>query len=228
MLSSWVGIPHNRRHYVPFSFADRGDVWAADLAEASMPMMGGKEFASIAEGLIAGTLVATEFGWDHVENLNAGDRVVTFDSGMQRLKAVRVATLWTAEKSAPRQVWPLLVPAKALGNRTELMLLPQQSVLIESDEAEDLFGDPFTLVSADVLEGFRGIARVSPPREVKIVTLEFERDEVVYANGTTLVHCPSQNRATVSTAEMLIDTAEGAPYQKLPLAQSRRLVQAMQ
>jgi hypothetical protein len=217
-------MTNNRQRNLPYSFADRGDLWPS---EQTVSTAGRGDFGALAEGLIAGTTVATDLGWLPVETLRAGDRVVTFDNGMRPIKAVRISKLWTAEQDAPRAIWPLEVPARVLGNRTDMLLLPEQAVLIESDAAEELYGDPFTMVAAGTLEGYRGITRVPPMRELTVVTLEFEGDEVVYANGTTLVHCPVQQPATVASAEELMATGSLGLYQRLTDYQARHLVEAM-
>ncbi len=227
MLMNWVGGISGRRQILPFSFADRGNLWPDEMIEASVTTMGRHEQGGIAQGLIGGTLVATELGWQPVEDLQVGDRVVTFDNGMRPLTAVRVSTLWTAASETPRSLWPLEIPAQALGNRSALRLLPEQPVLIESDAAEALYGDPFLMVAAQVLDGYHGIARVPPMREVTVVTLEFEGDEVVYANGTLLVHCPADRVELVHSAEELMNHGAHGHYQRLTEAQGRRLVEAM-
>lgn len=227
MLHTLVGSKQGSGVGFPFSFSDRSAVWP-DRAEAnSFELMDRGDFGAIADGLIAGTQIATELGWQSVEDLRAGDRVVTFDNGMRPLKAVRVSTLWTAEKSAPRAVWPLEVPKSVLGNRDVIRLLPDQAVLIESDEAEALYGDPFTMVSAGSLDGYKGITRVPPARELTLVALEFEGDEVVYVNGTMLVHCPNNHVEKVSTVDELLITGSEGSYQRLTAVQARQLVQAM-
>lgn len=228
MLHSWVGSTNNRSRCLPYSFSERSDLWPGSVSDANAATMSRNDFGSIAEGLIAGTLVATELGWQPVEDLCTGDRVVTFDNGMRPLKGVRISTLWTAQKSAPRAVWPIEVPKKALGNREVMHLLPDQSVLIESDEAEALYGDPFLMVSAGVLEGFKGITRVPPARELTIVTLEFERDEVLYANGTMLVHCPKVRANRVNSVDDFTTVDTHTPYQHLTEAQGRTLIASMQ
>lgn len=226
MLHGWVGTADNRKPFASFSISDRSDVWPSEGTDTpTVPGM--SNFDAIAEGMIAGTLVATDMGWQSVEDLQAGDKVVTFDNGMRPLKAVGISTLWTAAKQAPRAVWPLLVPERAMGNRTALTLLPEQAVLIESDEAEAMFGDPFTLVSASSLEGYKGITRVPPSREMKIVTLQFAEEEVVYANGTTLVHCPNGRPAKVSSAEEMMSFGDSGQYFRLPRAQSEMLMMAL-
>ncbi|MCB1359613.1 MAG: Hint domain-containing protein [Rhodobacter sp.] len=227
MLQSWMGGLSDFRATIPFAFADRGNAWDGTFSAAKDASMGRNEPGSVAEGLIAGSLVATDLGWLPVEDLRPGDRVVTFDHGMRPLKSVSVATLWTAAQEAPRAAWPLSIPARALGNRTEMQVLPEQALLIESDAAETLYGDAFTVVSAGALDGYRGITRVPPSREITTVTLEFDGDEVVYVNGTLLAHCPARQTETVRTAEELMAWGSHGTYQRLTDAQSRRLVAAM-
>ena len=225
MLQNWVTNSIGRPRGPAFSFADRGDIWAQFVGLTEEPRLDHTDHATVAEGLIAGTLVATEQGWQPVQDLQPGDRVVTFDNGMQRLKAVRVSTLWTAAAQAPRGLWPLRVPPRALGNRTEIVLLPEQVVLIESDAAETLYGDPFGMVAAGALDGYKGIERTPPAREMTVVTLEFTRDEVVYANGTTLVHCPAPTGDLLAQADTALRVGPG--YRRLTDVQTRRLVEAM-
>ncbi|WP_168192270.1 Hint domain-containing protein [Pararhodobacter marinus] len=168
---------------------------------------------ALAGGLIAGTRVATDMGWLPVEELRAGDRVATFDNGMRPLRAVHVSSLHTDIAGAPRSVWPLSLPAGALGNRSALRVLPGQAVLIESDAAEALFGDAFTLVPAAVLDGHNGIAPVEPDHEISIVTLVFDGAEVIYVDGTLLAQCGGEGAA--------------AGYPRLSEAQGRQLIVAM-
>ena len=82
------------------------------------------------------------------------------------------------------------MPANALGNTKDIELLPDQGVLIESDAACDVHGDPFAVVLARSLVGFRGIRRTPARREIEVITLVFDRAQVIYANGGALVHCP--------------------------------------
>ncbi|WP_164736707.1 Hint domain-containing protein [Pararhodobacter zhoushanensis] len=227
MLHNWVGGMLGQGCFVPYSFADRGNVWSEHEAAHRVPTQSWHETGALAEGLIAGTLVATELGWQPVEDLQVGDRVVTFDNGMRPLQSVRVSTLWTAAAAAPTGLWPLHLPAGALGNRTAMLLLADQPVLIESDAGEDLFGDAFTLVPAGALEGYKGVTRTAPAREVTIVTLEFADDEVVYANGTLLVQCRNGHRPTASTPNATLTLGDSSPYRCLTETQGRCLVAAM-
>lgn len=146
---------------------------------------------SSGQGIACGTRIATAIGWRPVEAIAAGDEVLTFDHGMQPVVRVERRVLW-AGMVTPRADWPLLVPAGVLGNRQDMVLLPGQSVLIESDLAEESFGDPFVLVPATALDGHRDITRMRPPVRVEVVTLHFARDEVVYANAGAMFLCGAQ------------------------------------
>ena len=168
-------------------------------------------------GLVAGTLLATAAGWRAVEDIRSGDEVLTFDGGLQRVVSVVRQRRICGGRAADRSTWPLLVPAGVLGNREEITLLPDQSVLVESDAAEAVFGDPFALVPALALDGFRGICRVPPQAVADVVILRFAQDEVVFANAGALVHCPA--------AHDLLSDAPASIYASLTLAQADLLVQ---
>lgn len=220
MWGDLVGGSTGKRVRITHSFADRGDAWPSAMVAGASRQRNGAD--ALCEGLIADTLVATETGWRPVQELQPGDRIVTFDNGMRPLKAAHVATLHTAAERAPRQVWPMQVPAGALGNRTAMQLMPGQSVLIESDAAEMLYGDPFSMVPASVLDGHNGITRTAPQVETVVVTLEFDEDEVVYANGMLLVHCAVSQPAAARPGDSAV-----LPYQRLTEAQARSLMKAM-
>lgn len=179
---------------------------------------------TVSEGLVAGTLVATEMGWQRVETLRPGDRVVTFDNGLQPLRGLGRGRLVSRGRGLPRGAQPLSVPARALGNRREMVLLPGQTVLIESDAAEARYGDPFTLVPAAALEGHRGIARTQVAAETEVVWLDFDGDEIVYAEGMVLAHCPRRQTVLVATVDELIEAGRRSAYRLLPPLQGRALV----
>ncbi|QFU07318.1 hypothetical protein PARPLA_01159 [Rhodobacteraceae bacterium THAF1] len=141
-------------------------------------------------GLAAGTKVATSIGWRPVEALIAGDKVLTFDAGLQKITRIDRALLWAEDTPCPRHLWPMEVPAHALGNHAPMRLLPEQCVILESDTAEEIFGSPFSMVPAAALEGFRGIARTEPRGMVEVVSICFAEDQVVFANVGALFHCP--------------------------------------
>lgn len=174
-----------------------------------------KMLSDVASGLVSGTKVATQMGWRPVEAVAVGDQVLTFDGGLQYVTGIQREVIWTGGNQSDPETWPLHVPAGALGNREDMSLMPQQAVLVESDTAEDVFGDPFAMIPAASLDGFRGICRVAPAERIEIVTITFARDEVVFANIGALFFCPASTN--------LLD-APGSDYQMMSLAQADMLV----
>lgn len=145
--------------------------------------------ADAGRGIVAGTRVATTMGWRPVEALASGDLVLTFDHGMQPLRDIRRRTV-SVRCNVPAD-WPIAVPAGRLGNRAPLLLMPEQPVVIESDLAETLFGDPFVLISAADLDGCGDIGRIRPDRVIELVNLGFDDDQVVFANSGAMFLCPA-------------------------------------
>lgn len=166
----------------------------------------------VAEGIAAATPIATPLGWRPAASLAPGCEVLTFDNGPQPVTSARVVALGEGAQSQ----WPLLVPAWALDNRDEVILLPEQKVLIEADIAETLYGDPFALIPAQAMEGWRGIMRLRPTEGAAAVLLEFEAPQVVYASRGVLLSCPGDPYSEVDW--------QVAQHVNYTLAQARHLI----
>lgn len=141
-------------------------------------------------GFIAGTHVASNAGWRAVEKLSVGDKVLTFDHGMQSVVDIQREVMTPPENAMNRSQNPILVPMGAMNNRKEMWLMPDQGMLIESESALDAMGDPFAVVPARALKGLRGIRRAPAREKLSITTLAFASDEVVYVECGMLAYCP--------------------------------------
>jgi len=146
--------------------------------------------AMMTHGMMAGTQVASNLGWRNVEALAVGDAVLTFDNGMQPITEIRRRVFWLDAPETDAALWPVVVPAGALDNQAELTLLADQGVMVESDAATDMYGDPFAVVPAIALVGVRGITRRAPRQQVEVIALYFADEQMIYAEGGALVHCP--------------------------------------
>ncbi len=166
-------------------FAWKNTTWDAKRGEAALPKLDART-----TGMVAGTKVATNAGWAKIETITQGQQVLTFDGGLQTVIAVTRHLLMADTQDVTS--WPLAVPAGALGNREDMMILPHQSVMIESDAAEEMTGDPFALIPGAVLAGFRGITQSRPSKWVEVIQLHFAQDEIVFANVGALFLCRAQ------------------------------------
>lgn len=150
---------------------------------------------ALTHGLMAGTRVASNLGWRAIEALAVGDMVLTFDHGMREITEIRRSTVWLDAPDTAPAMWPVIVPVGALGNREELTLLADQGVLVESDAASDMYGDPFAVVPAQALDGVRGIYRAAPAHQIELIAVYFADEQVIYAEGGALIHCPANTTA---------------------------------
>lgn len=164
-----------------------------------------------AEGILGHTPIATPLGWRDADSLRLGDEVLGFDSG--RAVVVRRDLLGPC-RAGPAH-WPMLVPEGVLDNRAELRLIPEQKLLLECDAAESRWGEPFVLIPAAALEGYRGITRIRPDPSEGVVRLGFARDEILYASRGVLILCPQTD---------LISVGEGMGYPAPDLETARTLV----
>lgn len=165
----------------------------------------------VMSGLIEGTKVATALGWQRVENVRAGDRVLTFDNGLQPVRAIRRVSLWTGEGHVPRRFRPLHVPAGVLGNTDDMVVLPRQGLMVESDAAEAAIGDPFPLVRAEALDGVCGIRRMHAASPFDVFVMQFEDDEIVFTAHGALCVCA----AAGDMLQRLFHAAETIEYRLL-------------
>ncbi len=167
-------------------------------AEMSGAFDGGLE--SVTHGLMAGTRIASMLGWRGVESLAKGDMILTFDNGMKEIVEIRRLTICLDAPQTDASLWPVIVPANALGNKESLMLLPEQGVMLECEAASDIYGDPFAIVVARALDGINGIHRAPPATRIELISISLAEDQVIYAEGGALIFCPAQ---TTSLDRML-------------------------
>ena len=146
----------------------------------------------VVEGLMAETPVATPQGWRAAGLLQPGDLVLGAAHPPQPLLHSHPARL---SGDQPEPFWPVHLPAGVLDNRTALLLLPQQPLLIDLCLAADLYGDPCQMIPAAALVGWRGILRRPMPDGQGVVRLIFAAPQVIYASRGVLIACPGVARA---------------------------------
>lgn len=134
-------------------------------------------------GLSAGTQISTLDGFLPVEFLQPGDRIVT-RAGSRRLVAVSVMQ---------RKIATVVrIRASTLGHdrpEQDLLLAPGQPVMIRDWRARVLYGADVAAIPASRLaDGEFVVTEVL--RDVRLYTLRFAEDEVIYAEGLEIA-CPA-------------------------------------
>jgi hypothetical protein len=132
-----------------------------------------------------GTLIATAKGERLVEELQAGDRIITRDNGFQEIAWVGAKQLSGQELAQRPNLRPVFVKAGAFGDglpERDMMLSPNHKVLLANDKAELYFDEREVLVAAKHLIGKPGIQQVDVAQTTYIHFM-FERHEVVLSDG---------------------------------------------
>ncbi|MEL7255850.1 MAG: Hint domain-containing protein [Pseudomonadota bacterium] len=174
-------------------------------------------------GLVGSTKVATSRGWIAAGDLKAGDLVLTFDAGLQTVTQVTRETPWSEAGHCPKALWPLEVPAGAFGNDRPFFLLGGQNIMVESDAAEDMFGDPFSIIPASALQGVRQIEKAPPKDAMEIVHIYFADEQVVFGEFGALYLCPS----SLDVVELAFEGARDPLYSILPPAEAQIVASAL-
>ena len=132
-----------------------------------------------------GTRIVTDRGDIPVEDLVAGDLVLTRDNGLQPLRWVGQRKLSLADLIVQPKLRPVRIAQGALGQGLpcrEMKVSPQHRMLVEGWRAEMLFGEAEVLVAATHLTGLPGVEQVLTGG-VTYVHIMFDRHEIVLADG---------------------------------------------
>lgn len=134
-----------------------------------------------------GTRILTPTGPRNIEELEAGDRVVTRDHGSQCIRWIGATKLSLASVSATPALRPILIKQGALGPdlpESDLRVSRQHRILVRDWRSEVMFGvEGGVLVPAFTLCNDSSIVEEHPTAPVTYIHMAFDNHEVVYANG---------------------------------------------
>jgi hypothetical protein len=134
----------------------------------------------------AGTHILTPEGYLIVEDLKAGDLVLTLDHGPQPI-------LWISQSE---HVWPgnsekelpILISSGALGPntpRTDLVVSPQHKILVSDENTTNASNNAEVLVPAKGLTSRPGVRVMKGKSQVTYYHILLERHEILLADGLT-------------------------------------------
>ncbi len=145
-------------------------------------------------GMPMGTLVETDAGWEAVETLVVGQKLVTTEGETKALTRVEhsFATL-------PKDQGFIHIAGGIFPGVSDLVLLPDQLVMITSSLAEARYGTPDILLPAAALDVAMGVEVASGGIAVQLTSFGFEDEEVIFAAGDLRLHCPKAKDRAVLT-----------------------------
>ncbi len=124
-----------------------------------------------------GTMIATPDGERAVEDLKAGDLVITADHGAQPLIWIGRTTVEAQGKMAP-----VRFERGLFGLTQPLLVSPQHRMLIDDWRASYLYGHAEVLIAAHCLVNGETVTRVEGGT-IDYIHLLFAQHEIVFANG---------------------------------------------
>ena len=132
-----------------------------------------------------GTLIATPNGERLVEDLQVGDRVITRDNGLQKIRWIGKRPLNRRELLQAPHLKPVRVRAGSLGAglpERDMLLSPQHRILMNDDQAALYFGEREVLAAAKHLTGLKGVDVVDV-NAATYIHFMFDQHEVVLSDG---------------------------------------------
>lgn len=133
-----------------------------------------------------GTSIATPQGGRPVEELAAGDLVLTKDNGAQPILWIGSRHMTGARLFAMPRLRPVRIKQGAFGLQRpeqEFLVSPEHRLLVTGRVAQDLFNTPEVLVAAKDLVDGKGIVTDLRTRAVTYIHLLLPHHNILWANG---------------------------------------------
>ncbi|NNE80471.1 MAG: Hint domain-containing protein [Silicimonas sp.] len=158
---------------------------ATGVTEPALP----HRFSEGTEGVVCftpGTWLETPNGPQLVEELVAGDKIVTKDNGTESILWVGSRDVSGARLYAMPDLRPVRIREGALGSGRpggDLIVSPDHRMLIEGQAAQALWGEDEVLIAARDLINGKGITRDMGAKSVTYYHLMLPSHEILVANG---------------------------------------------
>ncbi|MFD1159343.1 Hint domain-containing protein [Roseovarius aestuarii] len=160
-----------------------------EFVNAGGTVTGTMQFANI-ENVIPcftpDTVIATPRGEVRVQDLQAGDRVITRDNGLQPIQWIGKRGLTAQELQQAPHLQPILIRAGSLGHdlpERDLLVSPQHRILVNNDKTALYFEEREVLAAAKHLTDMEGVAQADAG-DVTYIHFMFAQHEVVLSNGS--------------------------------------------
>ena len=145
-----------------------------------------EEIENVVPCFTPGTIVLTSKGEIKVEDLKAGDKVVTRDNGLQEIRWIGTKLLTGRALLESPHLRPVLIRKGALGNglpERDMMVSPNHRMLVANDRTTLLFEEREVLVAAKHLVNNKSVQQVDTVG-TSYIHFMFDNHEVVLGDGT--------------------------------------------
>jgi hypothetical protein len=145
-----------------------------------------RPYADMTVCFVAGTRIATPDGDIAVEDLRAGQRVITHDGVVQPIKWIGSRTIDRTELDHNDKLFPIVITKDALGHgvpAADLRISRQHRILVTSRIAQRMFKQPSVLVAAHVLAQLSGVYTDTDAPSVTYYHVLLDNHAVLLANG---------------------------------------------
>lgn len=133
-----------------------------------------------------GTNITTDSGCSSIQELRVGDKVMTLQHGLQKIRWIGRRTLDQKELKSNPKLYPIQISKGALGSgmpANDLTVSRQHRMLVTSPIAKRMFNDDIVLVAAHRLTKVPGIYVQNDLETVTYFHILFDRHEIIYAEN---------------------------------------------
>ncbi|WP_071674069.1 Hint domain-containing protein [Nioella nitratireducens] len=149
-------------------------------------------------GLLDETEVMTPTGWVSAGQVMPGEEVMTYSDGFLPVLRVTRRPSFSSRVTCPGHFWPLMVAPGLLGNDRTFRLLPDDAVLFDTDDAEDV---P-VMIPARAMIGCAGVVPCDPAQRQPVTELWFARPHLVAVAGGAYVLCSQGTGQTSAVVDV--------------------------
>lgn len=149
-------------------------------------------------GFMPTTSIATPRGWQSASSILPGDTILTPTGERQEVLDVQQNTLDPYELMDSPEDWPVLIPSYALGNLTELAVLPEQSFQIPKTVMGLQHLSDLGQATARDLVGLNGIRTVDPEDVQVAISLVFAEQTIISCAHGGLAVCSGVQHTRLS------------------------------
>jgi hypothetical protein len=166
--------------------AGGGYVELLDVSGSTTERLAFATMTNVVPCFLPGIAIATPEGECPVEELRVGDRIVTRDNGIQKIRWIGHRKLDHGRLAADPHLKPILIRKGSLGvdlPERDMLVSPNHRMLAASHRTALYYAEPEVLIAAKNLIGNPGICGVDV-MYANYIHFMCDRHEVVLANGT--------------------------------------------